>query len=44
MSGHSPEIGDHEMRELWRELAKLITLFDEHSPCDFSLAPNRRIL
>jgi hypothetical protein len=36
MAGNAPESGDRQTRELWRELARLITLFDEHSPHDFS--------
>ena len=30
----APEIGDRKMREFWRELARLITLFDEASPAN----------
>ena len=35
---------DREMRELWRELARLITLFDQCSPAHSSSGRNRRIL
>jgi hypothetical protein len=34
-NGNAPEIGDREMRELWRELARLITFFDLCSPSIF---------
>jgi len=30
--GIAPEFRDREMRELWRELARPVTLFDERSP------------
>jgi hypothetical protein len=30
----APEIGHRKMREFWRELARLITLFDEASPAN----------
>jgi len=44
MAGNAPKIGDHEMREFWRELARLITLFDEASPANILEGRNRRIL
>jgi hypothetical protein len=32
---NAPEFDDREIREFWRELARVITLFDLCSPCDF---------
>ena len=40
----APEFDDPETRELWRTLARLITLFDGCSPAHFPLGRNRRIL
>jgi hypothetical protein len=36
MSRIAGRIGDREIREFWRKLARLITLFDECSPEHFS--------
>jgi len=44
MARNAPKIGDHEMREFWRELARLITLFYEASPEDIPCGRNLRIL
>jgi hypothetical protein len=44
MSGIAPEIGDRKMCEFWRELTRLITLFDEASPEDIPCGRNLRIL
>jgi hypothetical protein len=35
------ENGDRKMREFWRELARLITLFDEASPANISASEIR---
>ena len=32
--GIRPDLVDRKLREFWRELARLITLFDEYSPAD----------
>jgi hypothetical protein len=41
---NAPKNDDRETREFWRELARLITLFDEASPADILAGENRRIL
>jgi hypothetical protein len=40
----APEFDYLETGELWRTLARLITLFDRSSPAYFSSGRNRRIL
>jgi hypothetical protein len=42
--GIAPDFANREMPEFWRELARPVTLFDEHSPTDLSSGRNRRIL
>jgi hypothetical protein len=42
--GIAPEFPDREIRAFWRELARPVTVFDEHSPTDLSSGRNRRIL
>jgi hypothetical protein len=39
---HRRELQDPEIREFWRELARLITFFDLCSPSIFSCARNRQ--
>jgi hypothetical protein len=42
---NAPKNDDRKMRKFWRELARLITLFDEASPAkQYSSGRNRRIL
>jgi hypothetical protein len=43
-TGIAPESRDGKMRELWGELARPVTLFDEPSPMNFLTGRNRRIL
>jgi hypothetical protein len=33
---NAPKVSDRGMRKFWRELARLITLFDEASPANIS--------
>jgi hypothetical protein len=44
MVENAPKSDDRQMREFWRELARLITLFDEASPANILEGHNRRIL
>jgi len=38
------EIIDCEIAEMWRNVARPVTFFDEHSPGDFPTEHNRRIV